>query len=69
MSITTEKTDDHVFKAKLAGSSDSSPSVVEAASIDMDSEWTVAEEKAIRRKFDLTITPLVTLLCELPTES
>lgn len=27
-----------------------------------DIDWTVGEESAIRRKFDLTITPLVTLM-------
>lgn len=27
-----------------------------------DIDWTVEEEAAIRRKFDLTITPLVTLM-------
>ncbi len=30
---------------------------------DIHAEWTPAEERAIRIKFDLTITPLVTLLC------
>ncbi|KFA67518.1 hypothetical protein S40285_08002 [Stachybotrys chlorohalonatus IBT 40285] len=28
----------------------------------VDADWTLEEEKAIRRKFDVTITPLVTLL-------
>lgn len=65
MSIMTEKTNEHVFKAEPAESRNSSPSVVEEASVDVNSEWTVAEEKAIRRKFDLTITPLVTVLCKL----
>lgn len=69
MSITTEKTDDHVFKAEPAGFRDSSPSVIEEASVDVNSEWTVAEEKAIRRKFDLTITPLVTVLCRSTTST
>jgi hypothetical protein len=59
-----EKIDDHVFKAEPAGSSDASTGVVEEANIDMNPEWTVAEEKAIRRKFDLTITPMVTVLCK-----
>ena len=59
-----EKTSDHDFKAQPARSSDSSPSVIEEANFGMDSEWTVAEEKAIRRKFDFTITPLVTVLCK-----
>jgi hypothetical protein len=26
-------------------------------------DWTLAEERAIRTKFDLTITPMVTILC------
>lgn len=30
--------------------------------LDHESDWTPEEEAAIRRKFDLTITPLVTLL-------
>ncbi|KAH8911972.1 MFS general substrate transporter [Coniochaeta sp. PMI_546] len=64
MSTMSEKTDNHDFKAEPAGSSDASTGsgVVEEADIDIDSEWTAAEEKAIRRKFDLTITPLVTIL-------
>lgn len=71
MSTMTEKTDNHDFKAEPTGSSDASTGsgVVEEANIDVDSEWTVAEEKAIRRKFDLTITPLVTVLCKSAPEA
>ncbi len=66
MSTMTEKTDAHDFKVDPAGSIDASTGsgIVDEANIDVDSEWTAAEEKAIRRKFDLTITPLVTLLCK-----
>ena len=60
-----EKTVSHDHKVEPAGSSDASTGsgYVEEANIG-DSEWTVAEETAVRRKFDLTITPLVTLLCK-----
>jgi len=64
MSTMMEKTGGHDFKTEPAGSSDSTPSIVEEGNIDMNSEWTVAEEKAIRRKFDFTVTPLVTVLCK-----
>lgn len=42
----------------------SSPADYENGSIEVigDTEWTTEEETAVRRKFDLTITPLVTLL-------
>lgn len=66
MSTMTEKTDTHEFKAEPAGSSNASTGsgIVEEANINTDSDWTAAEEKAIRRKFDVTITPLVTVLCK-----
>lgn len=34
----------------------------DVASGSINDDWTVEEETAIRRKFDLTITPLVTLM-------
>lgn len=34
----------------------------DVASGSMNEDWTIEEETAIRRKFDLTITPLVTLM-------
>jgi hypothetical protein len=66
MSTMAEKMETHDFKAEPAGSSDASTGsgAVDEANMDVGGEWTVAEEKTIRRKFDRTITPLVTLLCE-----
>lgn len=58
-----EKMDDHVFKTEPAGSSNTSTGVVEEGDVDINADWTDAEEKAIRRKFDLTIVPMVTVLC------
>ena len=65
MTTMQEKTTSHDVKVEPATSSDASTgtAAVEEANIE-DSEWTVAEETAIRRKFDFTITPLVTLLCK-----
>jgi hypothetical protein len=67
---TMTKTDNHDFKAEPTVSSDASTGsgIVEEGNV-VDSEWTVAEEKAIRRKFDLTITPLVTVLCKSAPEA
>lgn len=66
MSTMTEKTGMHDLKVDPVGSSDASTGsgVVEEANSDIGAEWTAAEEKAIRRKFDLTITPIVTVLCK-----
>ena len=60
-----EKSDDNVFKAEPAGSSNTSTGVVEEGDMVMNHDWTDAEEKIIRRKFDLTIVPMVTILCQL----
>jgi len=67
MSSLTEKTEKHDFKVEPANSSDASTDsgAVEEANGEVHGEWTVAEETAIRRKFDRTITPLVTVLCKL----
>lgn len=49
---------------KLQSQTDTQDSVADFArgSIVADPDWTLEEEAAIRRKFDFTITPLVTLL-------
>ena len=67
MSTMMEKTENHDLKVEPANSSNASTDsgVVEEANGDVQGEWTVAEETAIRRKFDRTITPLVTVLCKL----
>lgn len=41
---------------------DSGADLATGSIIATDTDWTVEEETAIRRKFDFTITPLVTLL-------
>lgn len=63
MSSIAEKLEDHVLKTEPAGSSNTSTDVVEDGEVDIHADWTDAEEKAIRRKFDLTIVPMVTVLC------
>jgi hypothetical protein len=40
----------------------SAADVADGSLASFESDWTVEEETAVRRKFDLTITPLVTLL-------
>lgn len=64
--LTLEKMGVHDFKAEPTGSIDASTGsgAVEEANIDVAGEWTEAKETSIRRKFDWTITPLVTVLCE-----
>jgi hypothetical protein len=41
---------------------DSAADIAVGSMNSMDSDWTPEEETAVRRKFDFTITPLVTLL-------
>ncbi|KAK1765296.1 major facilitator superfamily domain-containing protein [Phialemonium atrogriseum] len=62
MATMAEKSGDDVFQADSTGSSHTGTGAVDEANIEIDAEWTTAEETAIRRKFDLTIVPMVTIL-------
>lgn len=67
MATMAEKSSDDVFQADSTGSSHTGTGAVDEANIEIDAEWTTAEETAIRRKFDLTIVPMVTILCKFLT--
>lgn len=47
---------------KMSTKNEVSTPTSDVANGSMNEDWTVAEETAIRRKFDVTITPLVTVM-------
>ncbi|KAH8885465.1 MFS general substrate transporter [Thozetella sp. PMI_491] len=59
----SEKVEGNLYKAEPAGSSHTDTSAGVIDNVDVGNpDWTEAEETAIRRKFDFTIVPMVTIL-------